>query len=164
MKTMLGIGAPLAGIILAMAATPSAAAGLVPQFAACIRENAPKVEQAIPSLNDGVEFLIGKVCAPEASAQLRQELADAQAETRRQQCERQKAQTAAGHPPIAGLDMCSTAAGGSNTNYADFLLPLMMMMRSGSGGIAMPTADGAALAAKLLLDLRLARQAREGQH
>jgi hypothetical protein len=156
------------GVVLGLSGQSIAAeAELAAPVAACIRDNAAKVEQAIPSLTDGVQFLVGHICAREVSAEAQRQVAENQRQTRermRKMCDELAKQP---QPQPAGNErsylamFCDPAAmrvgfdaydglGGGYTAY--------FAIGGAQGGPA-----STALAARLLLDLRLARQAREGQ-
>jgi hypothetical protein len=146
------------GIVLGSGGVTAGAAELLPATAACLRENAPKVEEAIPSLNEAVEFLTGKVCAPEMDAETDRNLREMMAQLRREQCDRQKARSAESSQPGAppAMDMCKD---GSLFDMLGFSTFLQIGMQSNMK----PSADATAMAAKLLLELRLKRQAGAGQ-
>ena len=133
------------------------------QIEQCIRQNASKVEAAIPDLKQGVDFLLSEVCAvPVAAEAARKTRAIEEASNAEYQkmCDQEKAgqkSNAAGSANRAQLYGCTMAGvtkiGIVNTNqyvegdYADGSSPEMN-----------------ALAANLLLDLRLAHQKSEAPH
>jgi len=124
----------------------------------CIRDNAPKVEQAINPLNTAVDFLVGDVCAEPIAAELeRRQLAyfaNMQQQAKKQ-CEARPKPT----PPAGAkaedneeTDPCTPGALDytalvSNGGWTMF----------GAGASRAEPPQATALAAKLLLDLRLAR-------
>jgi hypothetical protein len=145
-----------AGVFVLTEQQAAAAGELAAPIAACIRDNAPKVEQAIPSLTDGVEFLVGSICAVEVSAINQQQMVEQQrraSERWQKWCEEQRRAPQSSTEGQA-VDVCAytklgfvTEDGEGWTIYAPTVKP----------------ATATALAARLLMDLRLARQAREGR-
>ena len=116
----------------------------------CIRENAPAVEQAVPSLTDAVDFLVSDLCAKPIAEQQERERRESitalQALTKKQCTSRtttSQAEVKSEDDPCAltGVDALDLT-GGSYTLYAP-----------GYNKPAEPTA----LAAKILLDLRISR-------
>ena len=115
-------------------------------IAQCIRDNAPAVEQAVGSLNDAVDFLTRKVCAVPVTAlaeRMRSEATRKWSDQMKANCLRMKANSA---KPNDNSNSC-------DTNFDATTLSLFAAR--GSVSEAVP-ADMTALAAKLLLDLRLA--------
>jgi len=120
-----------------------------PAIAQCIRDNAAAVEQAVVSLNDAVEFLTQKVCAVPVAANAERAREDASkkwADEMKANCERMKANAAKSDEDATMCDQ--------NFDYSGFTL---VAMRGALPETPAP-ADATALAAKLLLDLRLAHK------
>src|SRR5262249_38952942 len=136
----------LAFLTGAALAAPAAAAPLTGPLADCIRTNAPRVEQAVPSLTDAVTFLTDHVCAVEIAEEANRRQvarAQAQADARKKECEQREASLPT-HRPNACAEF------GRPLPYTDLGLgPLL-------GAKVLPEAN--AMAAKVLLDLRLAHQ------
>ena len=145
--------AALAFMPAAQAADPA----MPPAIEKCVRDNAAGVEAAISDLNQGVDFLVGNLCAePIAAEQARQnkENSDRQAAHWKAMCDAEKA--AARVKPDAKdpmTNLCSSMRIGFLTepnggeDGEDTYISL-------AGGAKPPAAT--ALAARLLLDLRLA--------
>jgi hypothetical protein len=136
--------------------TPNA--GVSAPLAACIRSNAVSVERAIDALPQAVDFLILKVCAVEATAEdrvLRAEAATRARQTLKQKCD--EARTSASSRRTRGE---------AELSYCSFMVTQdmfgadgAMTVWSGSDQVATTQArpEAVALAAKLLLESRLAR-------
>jgi hypothetical protein len=130
------------------AATPALADETAdPAIAQCIRDNAPAVERAVSSLNDAVDFLTRKVCAVPVAALAERVQHDAMqkwSDQMKAYCLHTKA---AGAKPDEDANTCD-----ENFDYSG------MTLFAARGGMPEPPAppDATALAAKLLLDLRLA--------
>jgi hypothetical protein len=117
----------------------------------CIRGNAPKVEQSIESLTAATDFLVGSICAQEISVETQRVQNQAQqriVDAAQKACDAQKAETKQQDTGRRVIDSCTLLEtskagleGAGWTIYAPVVKP--------------PAAT--ALAAKLLLDLRLAR-------
>ncbi|MDE2183902.1 MAG: hypothetical protein KGJ78_12860 [Alphaproteobacteria bacterium] len=125
----------------------------------CIRDNAAKVEAAVPNLNEAVGFLVDHICA-EAVAAKNAAMSRAQhAQTAaywQKLCEKQKMEKAkgGGDKSRVGIDYCSmdgVGFAGVETYSGDVAPPY--------AGSASPSA--VALASRLLLDLRLSRKPTE---
>ena len=154
MKLVIGV---LIAICIATAIQPSQAAELAAPVAACIRDNAPKVEQAIQSLSEAVEFLTVDICANEINAEAQRQWTEDQRTSQQRMKElcnnlRNNRPTAHDDSERVGL-MCDPTL--TEIGY--------------QGGWAMYSsgvkpAAAVALASKVLLDLRLARMARESHH
>jgi hypothetical protein len=133
-------------VFLAGAGCASAEEALDPSIAQCIRDNAPAVEQAVGSLNDAVDFLARKVCAVPVAAFAERVRVDAMKEwsdRMKANCLKTRAHTATANDEP---DPCD-----SNFDYTGFSL-----LATRTGLPETPAPPGAtALAAKLLLDLRL---------
>jgi hypothetical protein len=138
-----------ASALLGLATPALADEGMDPTIAQCIRDNAPAVERAVDSLNDAVEFLTRKVCAAPVAAfaeRVRNDALKKWADQTKANCLRMKA-TAAKSDDAATCD--------ENYDYSTGLT-IFASRETLPGGAAPP--DATALAAKLLLDLRLAHQ------
>ena len=118
----------------------------------CIRMNAPKVEQSIESLTAATDFLVGSICAQEIATEAQRVQNQAQQrmiDAAQKACDTEKAadskQQDAARRRIDSCALLETSRAGLGaggwTIYAPAIKP--------------PAAT--ALAAKLLLDLRLAR-------
>ena len=126
----------------------------------CIRDNAPKVEAAVPDLNQAVEFLIGNVCAQSVAVeQVRQrQLADdRRAAEWDKMCETQKATKRDGK---TGADVDQSMAAMCSEKSV-FKVGFITEPRDVDGdeltiyrNVSYPAA-AVSLAARLLLDLRL---------
>jgi hypothetical protein len=112
----------------------------------CIRENAPTVETAVDSLTDGVTFIIDDLCGEIISQeQLRQQKAklEAEREAAQQSCLASQAKLRS----KIKLDCSTNSTPGFNSDSVEEIVVTAYVK---------PPAPRA-LAAKLLLDLRLAR-------
>jgi hypothetical protein len=146
-------------LILTMAAArPAHAAddGMTPAIAQCLQQNASSVETAEPDLTKATEYLVGSVCvAPIADEQrrLNQLRTKAMADRNRAQCEKrvaeQKVREASRTPnPGRSYEDCE--------RYSEILMDAARFpMAYGAAGLRPPAAMS--MAAKLILDLRLAR-------
>jgi len=145
------IVALVAGVANASAATEETATTMAPSVEQCIRENAPKVEKAIASLTDAVDFLVNDVCAVQISEQmgaLQQATMKKFYANQKKTCDEKKA---AGKSTKVGAgqdsyDFCEML--GSEESTATEFTGWTLYGKQSS-----PQAT--ALAAKLLLDLRL---------
>ncbi|MES1197585.1 MAG: hypothetical protein ABUL55_03060 [Pseudomonadota bacterium] len=129
--------------------TVAATSTLDPAFERCIRENAPKVEQAISDLSAATTFLVESVCAVERSTAQRQQQEQQFAAMRSQMQRQCDARRASGQtPPKAtdedgSFDACQAADAYDNMSAAVIV----------NGTYTPPAA--LALAAHVLVDLRL---------
>jgi hypothetical protein len=141
LSMLLAMAAPAA-----MAQPLPAPTALSPAIETCIRDNAKKVEAAIPDLDKAVEYLVADVCAvPVADEQAREAQAaiDAQEAKMKAVCEKRKAsaKTAEDEDYLCDSDLdFSGASWAYSTAFSSIIN-------------APPGAKG--LAAQLLLDLRL---------
>lgn len=135
----------------------AADAALAAPIEQCIRGNAIKVSAAIPDLNQAVDFLVGKLCAkPVADAAVAAQQAAVQqyADQQRKACDDWKKT----HPGVAPAkndeeapDPCAAADAAGSLSVT-----LGYSIITAHGDNAPPEAT--ALAARLLLDLRLAHE------
>lgn len=112
----------------------------------CIRANAGDVERAIPELDKATDFLIDKVCAVESSRSIREAAAGLMAErtARQEKCEADRA----------------AKAKDAKESFKDKIACYDIL---GSILDVTTSSAGRALAARLLLDLRVKRLEREGR-
>ena len=125
--------------------------------AQCIRDNAAKVEQAIPALNTAVDFLVNDVCVVQvAEEQQKQRTAVLRASFERQKkkCDAKKAagQSTAIKSEGTSYDPCEMYDGEESSLYSSYASTLSTYTRADPASIA--------LAAQTLLDVRLSRSAR----
>jgi hypothetical protein len=116
----------------------------------CIRDNAPKVEQSISSLTEGVNFLVSDICAvPVAQEMGRQQdaMMASMREASKRQCEAQKAAGKQDAKPTDEPDPCAAM----DAVYASSAVSGWTMYSAGLNKPAAPTA----FAAQLLLNLRV---------
>jgi hypothetical protein len=153
----------LAVVLLApavlLARADAADAPLAAPVDACIRGNAAGVEAAIPDLSQGVDFLVGNLCAePIATEQARQSKIDNDRRTAKLKaaCDARKPHPGKPDDKDYMSLMCSYQIGvlTETNNDDDQDVVTAYVGFSGVGGGRPPAA--AALAARLLLDLRLA--------
>ncbi len=139
--------------LMAVIAAPAAAqaqfsaepTALTPALEQCIRTNAVKVEASVPDLDKAVEYLVAEVCAVSTADQLAQQAkaaSDAQAAQMKAVCDKRKASAKSSDDEDDGCDSIDFAGG--SVLYASGFSSLMT---------APPAAK--ALAASLLLDLRI---------
>ena len=146
-----------ASLILTLAAPAYAAEndGMTPAIAQCLQQNASAVEAAEPDLTKATDFLVNAICAaPVAEEQRRINTIRTQqtAERNRAQCldrvAQQKGQDAAlANPPRRNYENCELNYNNQISN-SSFILPIL--------GIAARPPAVISMAAKLILDLRLA--------
>jgi len=141
----------VAGVANASAATDEAAATMASPVEQCIRDNAPKVEKAIASLTDAVDFLVNDVCAVQISEQmsaLQQATTKKFYANQKKSCDEKKA---------AGKS--TTVSAGQDTYDPCEMLDSQESLTTEFAGWTLygkQSSPGAtALAAKILLDLRL---------
>jgi hypothetical protein len=155
MRSAIGLVLFLCGATAA--SVPAQAADATPAAALeqCVRDNAAKVEAAMPDLNQAVEFLVQKVCA-EPVARLN---AQAMRVRQQDQAARMKA-------------MCDKRKSQPRTDDANKTFDLCAMQDYAAGVLAEPDDDddipsfmtgngppsAVALASRLLLDLRISHQ------
>lgn len=139
------VAATAIGIVNTSVAVPER--GLSQPAAACIAENAPKVEQAVESLPDAVTFLTGDVCAVPLADEQNARSQQTMREFKDKQAARCAAQKDQPETKTTVLDPCQMAElyDGYDVTGGD------------SYYVAAKTPEATAYAAKLLLDLRLAR-------
>jgi hypothetical protein len=138
--------------LLASQAAWAQSKALPEPVAACISENAPKVERAVTSLPEATSFLVGSVCAaPIAEEQRRESRLMMQNQAKKMQalCDARKARGAksgTSEDDYNPCDMVSTFSADAEqaTDWTIF-------------GTLRATPEPTAYGAKLLLDLRLAR-------
>ncbi|MGA9796509.1 MAG: hypothetical protein WBQ17_13345 [Rhizomicrobium sp.] len=140
------------------------------QIEQCLRQNAPKVEAAIPDLKQGVDFLLNEVCAvPVAAETERKTQAFEEASNARYQkmCDQEKAgqkNNSAGSANRAQLYGC-TMAGVTKIGIVNTTQYVGNDDADGSPNyFPQASPEMNALAASLLLDLRLAHQKSEAPH
>jgi hypothetical protein len=153
-------------VLLACGPSLASEAELPAPIAACIRDNAAKVEQAIPSLTEATNFLVGSICAEPIAEDQKRRMAEyyrAMAEEQRKQCEAQRRQPPgrARQQSPDGEETADPCAMASGYSYQMTTSGWTIFGSSRLLGSEPPAA--VALAGRLLLDLRLARQAREGR-
>ena len=141
---------------------------LAPDFEACIRDNAAKVEAAEPDLTKAVDYLVFDVCAmPLANDRQRQaqQIIDKQKADRQALCDQQKALRSAaeksndedsGDDDFNDINSCVLDAG-----YEDSLTTVYI---TGFAAQQQKPAPAAALASQLLLDLRLSHSTSGSSH
>ena len=152
------IGATLAAAAALMLAAPAFAQdddGMTPAIAQCLRDNAAKVETAEPDLTKATDYLVGNACAQPVAAE-QQRLTNlrlkALADRNRQRCEdriaRQKKSDGENNRASANryYESCS--------DQADMLLGGTRLY--GSTAVGIRPASVVSMAAKLILDLRVA--------
>ena len=130
---------------------------LPPSVEMCIRDNASKVEAQFDSLKDGVDFLVGYVCAgPIAAEQKRQQQAFQESihAMWKKQCD-EKTQSGATSSDNktdnkTGVDPCVMQ---KNMETSAALLPMLAI-----NALAARPAYAVSLASELLLDARTARR------
>jgi hypothetical protein len=128
----------------------------------CIRDNAPRVEQAFESLTEAVTFLLGSVCAkPVADAA--QIAAEAERESQRARLEEYCAGTENADPFDAAAsrraETCSSRELMDIYGNRDVISYATMVRLGGASA----DAEAVSLASSLLLDARLARLATAGE-
>lgn len=130
----------------------------------CIATSAPGVEQTFPSLNEGVDFLLTKVCAAPMATQAAEQIkaaSEAQKARMTAACEdmRKKAPPDNFTDGIRGdpsfWQMCDNPMTGLFDDYS----PLSYGYLAATGGESWPEATS--LAAQTLLDLRVKRMAQK---
>ena len=128
----------------------------------CIRDNAASVEKAVPDLTQAVDFLVTDVCAvPIAQEQERQAkvMADKQAARMKAVCASMKASgdttSSSEDGDLSSPEMCNPA-------FTDDDLTSVYVTGFGAQSVHQPA--GNALAAHLLLDLRLSHSTSGSSH
>ena len=127
---------------------------------ACIRANAAKVEQAVPDLNQAVEFLVSDVCAVQVAdenARKAKVVADKQAARMKTMCDALPKSGA----KSSDEDEDSLAAACAN-RFEDEDWSTIYVTGFASQNANMPAAT--ALASQLLLDLRLSHSKSGSSH
>jgi hypothetical protein len=135
---------------LAQTDMPAQTGAMPPAVEQCIRDNAAKVEAQFDSLKDGVDFLVGYVCAgPIAAEQRRQQLAtqDAMRTMWQRQCDDQKQSGKTDDKNT--IDPCTMAKTMASTTAMSNLIMLNPALNK--------PAYATSLAAQLLLDIRAGR-------
>ena len=150
----------LASVAVAPALADDSSTPLDPAIEKCIRDNAPKVETAIPDLTAATDFLVTKLCAEPVAA-----LNDRESERQHDRtvaqwkdyCDKQKAAASErpGKQANAMASWCESPGGG-----AAFGVLIAPSEDDEYGGVlsylnTTPPPSAVALAAHLLLDLRL---------
>jgi hypothetical protein len=116
----------------------------------CIRGNAVKVSAAISDLNQAVDFLVEKLCAePIAADNDRQSKENIAARTAQLKEKCAKSETDGGYPHRTKDMMCAFGDSGLDLDFAGGTVIY---------GLASKPPAAVALAARLLLDLRLAHE------
>jgi hypothetical protein len=152
--------------LLMIAADPLAAADIAaslpsPSIEQCIRDNAAKVEAAVPDLNQAVDFLVQKVCAEpvaEESARQTKIMQQRNTENWKKMCDAQQSKnlevkSGDGKSSATGVSMCSIEYMNLLNGYTGGDEDNMAYSITVSGTAPAPAV---ALASRLLLDLRLA--------
>jgi len=149
----------VAAVLLACAFAGPAFADAAPSatpIEQCIRDNAGKVETSIDNLNQAVDFLVGKICAEpiaKENARVTKIQQDRVAAQWKAMCDKRKAAPDTGTRGRSNVDFCAMQGMGftgvmSADDDDEDSLPSY-------SGLNLPP-SAVALAARLLLDLRLA--------